>query len=62
MGALEPTVLNILQPEWMTRADCQNLPTDIFFLSQGASAPPKRNRLSRSVDPVRFAKRVSRMR
>ena len=35
MGALEPTVLNIFQPEWMTRADCQNLPTDIFFPQPG---------------------------
>jgi len=28
-------VLNIFQPEWMTEADCQNLPTDIFFPKPG---------------------------
>lgn len=35
MGAVEPSVLNILQPEWMTEADCQDLPTDIFFPQPG---------------------------
>jgi len=35
LGAVEPLVLNILQPEWMTRADCQTLPTEIFFPQPG---------------------------
>ena len=35
MGALEPFVLNVYQPDWMVDADCQNLPTDLFFPQPG---------------------------
>lgn len=28
-------MLNILQPDWMTEADCQNLPVDLFFPQPG---------------------------
>lgn len=35
LGAVVASVLNIFQPEWMTRADCQDIPTDIFFPQPG---------------------------
>lgn len=57
MGALEPSVLNILQPEWMMDADCQNLPTEIFFPQPGrlgAANAKKALKVCRSC-PVREA-------
>lgn len=35
LGTVVASVLNIFQPEWMTRAACQEIPTDIFFPQPG---------------------------
>jgi WhiB family redox-sensing transcriptional regulator len=35
MGAVEPAMLNVDAPSWMERADCQNLPTAMFFPQPG---------------------------
>jgi WhiB family redox-sensing transcriptional regulator len=35
MGAVEPPVLNVLQPDWMVEADCQDLPLEMFFPQPG---------------------------
>ena len=35
MGAVEPPMLNVDAPAWMKDADCQNLPTAMFFPQPG---------------------------
>jgi WhiB family redox-sensing transcriptional regulator len=35
MGAMVPTVLNILRPDWMTRAACVDMDLNIFFPGPG---------------------------
>jgi WhiB family redox-sensing transcriptional regulator len=55
LGAVGTVVLNVNQPEWMTQADCQNLPIALFFPQPGrigAADAKKALRVCRSC-PVR---------
>jgi len=35
LGTVVPLMLNVDAPDWMVDADCQDLPTDLFFPQPG---------------------------